>query len=348
MQGYRSQIRKAVLVFTFGMLLVSESSRPLTAQSAQGHPKSDVQQVLDRALDDELHAIAFYEAVIARFGKRRPFTNIVSAEQRHADALLQQYARLGLEPPKDRWQAQPVAVPDTFAEACDAAEISEILNAALYDEIITKVSDAEVRAVFEQLRAASQERHLRAFRRHSNGWRAVTPDNLSEKQESQRTMAERAWDEVFKRLMARLSTELAAGGPAGAIGVCKEVAPEIAKDVGQHRSVRIGRTSWKLRNPTNVGPPWTRLLLHDKPETPRLAAARDGRLGVTLPIRVATTCLKCHGPVESIDPGVREQLRANYPADQAIGFRDGDLRGWFWVEVPEPKPGDMDANGKPE
>jgi rubrerythrin len=298
MRGHRSQIRRAVFAFTFGLLLVSGSSRLVTAQNAHNEPKSDVQQALDRALDDERHAIAFYEAVITRFGERRPFTNIVRAERRHADALLQQYPRLGLKPPEDRWQAQPVAVPDTFAEACDAAENSEILNAALYDDIITKVSDSEVRAVFEQLRAASQERHLRTFRRHSNGWRAVTPDNLSDKQKAQQTLAERARDEVFKRLMSRLSTELAAGGPAGAISVCKEAAPEIAKDVGQRRSVRIGRTSWKLRNPRNVGPPWTKLLLHDQPETPRLAAARDGRLGVTLPIRVAKTCLACHGTAQ--------------------------------------------------
>jgi hypothetical protein len=25
---------------------------------------------------------------------------------------------------------------------------------------------------------------------------------------------------------------------------------------------------------------------------------------------------------------------AKYPKDQATGFKEGDLRGWFWVEVP--------------
>ena len=31
---------------------------------------------------------------------------------------------------------------------------------------------------------------------------------------------------------------------------------------------------------------------------------------------------------------VKEALAASYPADRATGFREGDLRGWFWIEVP--------------
>jgi hypothetical protein len=27
-------------------------------------------------------------------------------------------------------------------------------------------------------------------------------------------------------------------------------------------------------------------------------------------------------------------LAARYPDDRATGFAPGDLRGWFWVEVP--------------
>jgi hypothetical protein len=31
---------------------------------------------------------------------------------------------------------------------------------------------------------------------------------------------------------------------------------------------------------------------------------------------------------------VREELAERYPADRATGFKVGDIRGWFWVEVP--------------
>ena len=45
-------------------------------------------------------------------------------------------------------------------------------------------------------------------------------------------------------------------------------------------------------------------------------------------------CLACHGPAEQIAPDVKELLAREYPSDQATGFQEGDLRGWFWVEVP--------------
>ena len=32
---------------------------------------------------------------------------------------------------------------------------------------------------------------------------------------------------------------------------------------------------------------------------------------------------------------VKNELASLYPNDQATGFKEGDLRGWFWVNVPE-------------
>jgi hypothetical protein len=43
----------------------------------------------------------------------------------------------------------------------------------------------------------------------------------------------------------------------------------------------------------------------------------------------------CHGIEEQLNPRVRAELKDRYPKDQAIGFRDGDLRGWIWVELPK-------------
>jgi hypothetical protein len=112
------------------------------------------------------------------------------------------------------------------------------------------------------------------------------------------------------------------------------VAPEIAKSVSEQQGVRIGRTSWKLRNAANAAPEWATSLLADRPEEARAALGPEDVLGVTLPIRVASPCLRCHGTPESMADDVREAIAAAYPDDQATGFADGDLRGWFWVEVP--------------
>jgi hypothetical protein len=57
-------------------------------------------------------------------------------------------------------------------------------------------------------------------------------------------------------------------------------------------------------------------------------------LGALLPIHLKEQCVTCHGPAESIADDVREKLLELYPHDRAVGFKEGDLRGWFWVEVP--------------
>jgi hypothetical protein len=139
---------------------------------------------------------------------------------------------------------------------------------------------------------------------------------------------------MFAALLTTLAAELETGGPANAIAVCRDEAPEIAASTAKRLGVRIGRTSWKLRNAKNVSPPWAESLLADRPGEPRVAAGPKGRLGVTLPIRVAGACMTCHGPAETIPSDVRDALATLYPEDQATGFQEGDLRGWFWVEVP--------------
>lgn len=130
-------------------------------------------------------------------------------------------------------------------------------------------------------------------------------------------------------------------GPSGAIGVCKDEAPKIAQAVAAERGVMIGRTIHRLRNAFNVAPRWaTPLMGADGPKgpdgflLPRFAVANDGSFGAVLPIRLASMCLPCHGPADRLDPGVVAALGKNYPKDEATGFKAGDLRGWFWVEVP--------------
>lgn len=308
----------------------------LAGRSLAAGPRADgaeVRAALDQALAVERRALAFCEAAGRQFGQRPPFAEIRAARQRDLPALLEQYDRFGLEPPPAP-QPEAVRVPAQRAEACDAAEAAARADITRYDHLIAQVSDPGVRAVFQRLRAGTAERDLPAFQRHGGGWRTVSPDDLSAGQRSQMESATQARNEVYQRLMARLGQQMAAGGPAAAIGVCRQEAPQITATIGQRHGVRIGRTSWKLRNPANVGPPWTWMLLRDRPAAPRLATARDGRLGVTLPIRVTGRCLTCHGPVGSMTPAVRGALREDYPQDEAVGFGDGDLRGWFWVEVP--------------
>lgn len=141
-----------------------------------------------------------------------------------------------------------------------------------------------------------------------------------------------------KALQARLGAALAQGGPPAAIEVCATDAPRIAAESGAAAGVKLGRTSDRLRSGANAPPEWTRASLkaaEGKKGADVLPLAVDlgSNLGVLLPITVGTACLGCHGPAASLQPKVKEALAARYPADRAVGYQEGDFRGFLWVEV---------------
>ncbi len=138
---------------------------------------------LSEALDDEYRSRATYRAVIARFGPVRPFINIVEAEDRHVEALLRQFERLGASAPADTWPER-VRVPESVAQACADAVEAEIDNDALYVRLLDHITDPGVRLVMQRLREASRDRHLPAFRRCAarEGSPAARPSDRSKRQ----------------------------------------------------------------------------------------------------------------------------------------------------------------------
>jgi len=301
---------------------------------ARGDAEDPCRSALNRALDDERRAEAYYAAVIREHGERRPFSRIIHAERRHRGALLAQYERLGIAAPENPWDPDEIEVPDSFERACDEAVYAEWSNAHLYDELAAAACDGTVRGVFHRLGRASIERHLPAMRRHGSGWAPTDPETLDASQREQRTRAERARDAMFAELFAELSHAMGGSGPESAIGVCAQRAPEIAREIAQTHGVEIGRTSWKRRNPKNTPPVWAEPFLSERPESVRVVEHPSGSLGLLSPIRVAGSCLRCHGEPDALAEGVPEALSRLYPEDRATGFREGDLRGWFWIEVP--------------
>jgi rubrerythrin len=120
---------------------------------------------LSEALDDERKAIATYRGVIERFGPVRPFVNIITAEMRHAEALLGLFDRYGLPVPEDAWHTAPIEVPDSLQEACRRGVEGELQNIAMYDRLLDTTPEPDVRRALQSLQAASRERHLPAFQR---------------------------------------------------------------------------------------------------------------------------------------------------------------------------------------
>jgi len=119
---------------------------------------------LHEALDDEYKAWTTYDQVIHDFGPERPFINIVESEARHIEALRTLFERYGVAVPGNPWAGRVPRFAST-REACQAGVEAEVENAALYERLMRSTEREDILAVFENLRRASQERHLPAFRR---------------------------------------------------------------------------------------------------------------------------------------------------------------------------------------
>lgn len=137
-------------------------------QNAPANPTGTITPATADALRaawlDERRAQAFYGAVLEKHGQVRPFTNILNAEKRHEQAVATLMDRYGVSKPSKDSTDVP-GVPATIAECAKLSAQVERDNVAMYDRLLKDVSEPDVRAVLENLRAASLNNHLPAFER---------------------------------------------------------------------------------------------------------------------------------------------------------------------------------------
>lgn len=153
-----------------------------------------------------------------------------------------------------------------------------------------------------------------------------------------------ATGQVAAKLMAEVTTALAAGGPVAAIDVCHVKAlPLTGEKLSNLPQVTaVKRTSLKLRNPRNAPDAAEQAALTEMErriagggagpdflvqKLTRPGAAPEWRVYRT--IRLQPACLTCHGPSEQQSPELREALRLRYPQDQATGYQAGEWRGFI-------------------
>lgn len=165
----------------------------------------------------------------------------------------------------------------------------------------------------------------------ADGWKVVSLDMLEGNQMAALAGGRRARAAVGTRLVSGLVGAME-DGPANAIAFCNTAAPGLHTE-GLPEGVRLGRTSHALRNPDNTPPAWAEAHVESKSPVPLLAMSPDGRIGELTPINTAGICVTCHGPANTLAPEVTTALAELYPEDQATGFAEGGLRGWFWIEV---------------
>jgi hypothetical protein len=146
--------------------------------------------------------------------------------------------------------------------------------------------------------------------------------------------------EMQGAVLRELSDAVARRGPAGGFSFCHLDATVIIQRLGAASGTVAGRTSDRLRNPANAPRAWAAPLVaaHAGQRAARVegfAVDLGDRVGVLRPMVEQAMCASCHGTQEQLGPDVDIIRRQRYPADRAIGFRDGEIRGWFWVEMPK-------------
>lgn len=117
--------------------------------------------MLSFALQDEYLARSEYQKTMTKFGERRPFSNIVKAEEQHIAWLVPLFGKYGVALPPDRGQ-ELAQVPETFTAALLIGVDAEIANIDMYQRFLSRELPSDVSAVFEHLLAGSRN-HLAAF-----------------------------------------------------------------------------------------------------------------------------------------------------------------------------------------
>ncbi len=149
---------------------------------------------------------------------------------------------------------------------------------------------------------------------------------------------------IIKKFVPHLKGTLIAamkkGGPVNALDVCKTKALPLTRNASKSSGWNVGRTSLKLRNPSNRADSWERAVLKEF-EAKKAAGADPKKLekfeivdanGKKMfrymkAIPTGKACLHCHGT--DLKPAVKDKLTALYPLDKATGFKPGDIRGAF-------------------
>jgi len=156
-------------------------------------------------------------------------------------------------------------------------------------------------------------------------------------------------DELQTQLGQKLKAALNSEGPIGAVSVCKEFAPAIAKNLSSQHGVQVTRVGTRVRN-EQMGTPnnWQQAALRQFEE--RLAQGENPAtmeywqtvetghgqraLHYARAITVQPMCLTCHGQAQDIAAPLLAKIKQAYPEDQATGYSVGKLRGAIVVTRP--------------
>jgi len=153
---------------------------------------------------------------------------------------------------------------------------------------------------------------------------------------------------VIPKVIATMQEAVTNEGVAGAIPVCKDLAPQLIRKKREETGWDIRRVSLKTRNAERGTPDaWEAVQLAEfdrraaggeKPEIIETSeiVSINGRpvLRYMKALPVSEVCLGCHGAVDGFDAELRRKLSEHYPDDRATGYAKGQIRGALTVKRP--------------
>ena len=179
------------------------------------------------------------------------------------------------------------------------------------------------------------------------GLTAITPQLYAADYTAEVAASRETSQEFMQTLKKELQAAMQEGGPVNAVSVCNLTAPAIASTYSIRNGWDVGRTSLKVRNPGNAPDAWERAVLVSFEERKRAGedpammefyevVDEDGsqELRYMKAIPTAPLCLACHG--QQLDSIVKKRIETLYPQDQALGYKEGDIRGAFSITQPLP------------
>jgi hypothetical protein len=125
-----------------------------------------------------------------------------------------------------------------------------------------------------------------------------------------------------------------------AVSVCSDTAQVLTNNFGVQKGVYVKRVSLKNRNVNNAPDDFEKRVLnkftlmqlnnelYDDSEYAEIVEEGEFKyLRYLKPILVQAECLNCHGSENDISPEVEQLINQEYPNDNAVGYKIGDLRG---------------------
>ncbi len=138
-------------------------------------------------------------------------------------------------------------------------------------------------------------------------------------------------------LLQNVAGAMQKGGADYAVEFCNINANPIMDSVALKYKTYIQRLSDKNRNPANAihsemdSLAWAKI---KATQVHLLEQDDNGNVYYYKPIKIAMpTCIKCHGGKEDIAEITQNRIAEKYPHDKAIGYKMGDLRGMWKIQL---------------